>query len=142
MARGLSCPETCGILAPPPGVGNLPVFFTFSSTLSLGSEAAGDISVLGFAGVIFNLEKSCWLLHLLCHPQAVLFLLFPSANSVTIYPTSVCHTVTGIWSVVVATHGLCVLLCLCFFIPFYFHLGGALGGRIMNVLSLIKMNKL
>ena len=86
-------------------------FSTFSSTLSLGSEAAGDISVLGFAGVIFNLEKSCWLPHPLCHPQAVLFLLFPSANLATIYPASDCHAVTGIWSVVVATHGLCVLLC-------------------------------
>ena len=150
----LNCPVTCGILAPRPGVGNLQICNHWTTrevlVFSLLAPPYPWIQRLLMTSMFWALlelystwKKSCWLQHALCHPQAVLFLPFPSANSVTTYPTSVCLTVTEIWSVVVATHRRYVLSCSCFFIPFYFHLGGALGGRIMYVLSfLINKNEI
>lgn len=83
----------------------------------MNSEAAGDASVLGFSRVVFKLD------HVLLAPpfplpsQAVLFLLFPSDNPLTIHSMSVCNNVIEIWSVVVSAYMLYVLLCSCFFIP-------------------------
>ena len=70
-----------------------------------------------FPELFSNWIMSCWLLHFLCHPQAVLFLLFPSDNPLTIHSMSVCNNVIEIWSVVVSAYMLYVLLCSCFFIP-------------------------
>ena len=150
MARGLSCLVTRGILAPPPGTGSLWILNHCTTRgvpiFSLLTPAyypwwIQRLLVTSRFWALLELystwKDSCWLPQPLCHPQAVLFLLFPSANSVTIYPTSVCHAVIEIRSVVVSTHGFYVLLCFCFFIPFYFHLGGALGGRIVYVLSFL-----
>lgn len=55
----------------------------------------------------------------------LLFLLLITLPSILLLSA----TVTGIWSVVVATHGLCVLLCFVFLYSFYFLFGWYFGRK-------------